>query len=185
MGSFGRTQDVTPAEFEKQIRAQYGPQADAILGVYPHSTDAEATRSSKDIRNDSSFCWNTWTWSRLQSRKGKGKAFQYWFDYHPGSPDGGSGHGSDVPYAFRTLGGPMGEPKEEDLKLSDMISSYWINFARSGDPNGPGLPEWPAFSEDDQKVMVFDAVPSARPVPHPNRLEALDAYFAWLRGKNE
>ena len=185
MGSFGRTQDVTPAEFEKQIRAQYGPQADAILGVYPHSTDAEATRASKDIRNDSSFCWNTWTWSRLQSRKGKGKAFQYCFDYHPGLPDGGSGHGSDVPYAFRTLGGPMGGPKEEDLKLSDMISSYWINFARSGDPNGPGLPEWPAFREDDQKVMVFDAGSSARSVPHLDRLEAFDDYFAWLRGQGE
>jgi para-nitrobenzyl esterase len=185
MGSFGRTQNVTPAEFEKQIREQYGPQADAILGVYPHSTDAEATRASKDIRNDSSFCWNTWTWSRLQSRKGKGRAFQYCFDYHPGSPDGGSGHGSDVPYAFRTLGGPMGEPKEEDLKLSDMISSYWVNFARSGDPNGPGLPEWPAFTENDQKVMVFDAGPSARPVPNLGRLEAFDAYFAWLRGQSE
>ena len=79
----------------------------------------------------------------------------------------------------------MGEPKEEDLKLSDMISSYWINFARSGDPNSPGLPEWPAFSEDDQKVMVFDAVPSARPVPNLERLKAFDAYFAWLRAKTE
>jgi len=185
MGSFGRSPNLTPAEFEKQVREQYGLHADAILGVYPHSTDTAATRASKDIRNDSSFCWNTWTWSRLQSRKGKGKAFQYYFDYHPGSPDGGSGHGSDVPYAFRTLGGPMGEPKEEDLKLSDMISSYWINFARSGDPNDPGLPEWPAFTENDQKVMMFDAAPGARPVPNLDRLEVLDAYFSWLRGKTE
>jgi para-nitrobenzyl esterase len=181
MGSFGGTQNVTPAEFEKQIRTQYGLQADAILGVYPHSTDAEATRASKDIRNDSSFCWNTRAWSRLQFRKGKGKAFQYCFDYHPGSPDGGSGHGSDVPYAFRTMGGPMGELKEEDLKLSDMISSYWINFARSGDPNAPGLPEWPAFTENDQKVMAFDAGPGVQPVPNLDRLEVFDAYFAWLR----
>jgi para-nitrobenzyl esterase len=185
MGSFGRTQNIMPEEFEKQIRAQYGPQADAILSAYPHSTDTEATKASKDIRNDSSFSWNTWTWARLQSRNGKGKAFQYYFDYHPGSPNGGSGHGSDVPYAFQTLGGPVGEPKEGDLRLSDMISSYWINFARSGDPNGPGLPEWPAFTENDQKVMVFDAGPSARPVPNLDRLEVFDAYFAWLRGHSE
>jgi para-nitrobenzyl esterase len=184
MGSFGRSPNVTPVEFEKQIREQYGPKADAILGAYPHSTDAEATRASKDIRNIS-FSWNTWTWSHLQSRKGKGKAFQYYFDYHPNSPDGGSGHGSDVPYAFQTLGGPMGAPKQEDLKLSDMISSYWINFARSGDPNGPGLPKWPAFTEDDQKVMVFDTAPGARPVPNLDRLKVFDAYFAWRRGKSE
>lgn len=185
MGSFGRTDNITPEEFEKQIKSQYGPHADAILGTYPHSTDAEATKASKDIRNDSSFCWNTWAWSRLQSRKGKGKAFQYYFDYHPRSTDGGSGHGNDVPYAFQTLGGPMGEPKQEDLKLSNMISSYWVNFARSGDPNAPGLPEWPAFKEDDQKVMVFDTAPSARPLPNLDRLKVFDAYFAWRRGEKE
>jgi para-nitrobenzyl esterase len=184
MGSFGPTQNITPEQFEKQIRAQYSSQADAILAVYPHSTDAEATKSSKDIRNDSSFSWNTWTWSRLQTRNGKGKAFQYYFDYHPGSPDGGSGHGSDVPYAFQTLGGPTA-PGEEDLKLSDMISDYWINFARTGDPNGPDLPEWPAFSEDDQKVMVFDEAPGARPLPNLDRLKVIDTYFSWLREKNK
>jgi para-nitrobenzyl esterase len=185
MGAFGPTQNITPEEFEKQINDQYGPNANAILATYPHSTDAEATRASKDIRNDSSFSWNTWTWSRLQSQKGKNKAFQYYFDYHPDNPDGGSGHGSDVPYAFQTLGGPMGEPKQEDLKLSDMISTYWINFAKSGDPNGPGLPEWPAFSENDQKVMVFDETPGSRPLPILDRLKVIDAYFASLRGKSK
>jgi para-nitrobenzyl esterase len=76
----------------------------------------------------------------------------------------------------------MGAPKEEDLKLSDMISSYWVNFARSGDPNGPGLPEWSHFSEDGQKVMVYDTAPSTRPLPNLDKLKILDAYFAWRRG---
>lgn len=184
MGSFGRTQNITPAEFEKQIRAQYGPNADAILSAHPHSTEAEATRASKDIRNDSSFSWNTWTWSRLQTQNGKGKAYQYYFDYHPNLPEGGSGHGSDVPHAFQTLGGRTA-PGEEDLKLSDMISSYWINFAKSGDPNGPGLPEWPAFATDDQKVMVFDTSPGAMPVLNLERLKTMDAYFSWIREKSQ
>ena len=172
--------NVTAAEFEKQIKSQYGPHADAILSVYPHSTDAEAAKASRGVRQSSSS-WNTWTWARLQSQKGKGKAFEYLFDYHPGSPDVGSGHGSDVPYAFQTLGGRQGAPKPEDLKLSDMISSYWVNFAKSGDPNGPGLPKWPAFAENDQKVMVFDAAPSARPVPNLDKVKAFDAYISWLR----
>jgi len=181
-GAFGGSQDITPDEFKKQIQSQYGSYADTILGAYSHSTEAEATKSSRDLRNDSSFTWNTWTWSRLQSRKGK-NAFQYYFDYHPDSPDGGSGHGSDVPYAFQTLAGPAEELKQEDLKLSDMISSYWINFAKSGDPNGPGLPEWPAFNEDDQKVMIFDEVPGARPLPVIERLKVFDGYIEGLRGK--
>jgi para-nitrobenzyl esterase len=75
----------------------------------------------------------------------------------------------------------MGEPSPEDLRLSDKISSYWVNFAITGDPNGPGLPEWPAFAEDNQKVMVFDKAPSARPVPNIDKLKAFDAYTTWVR----
>ncbi len=184
MGSFGGNQNITKADFEKQIKEQYGKEAEIILSGYPHSTDAEATKASRDLRNDNSFSWNTWTWSRLQSQKGKNRAYQYYFDYNPKAPDAGSGHGSDVPYAFQTLGGPTA-PSEEDLKLSDMISTCWVNFAKTGDPNGQGLPEWPAFSENDQKVMVFDAAPGARPVPNMERLKVIDSYFTLLRGKNE
>jgi para-nitrobenzyl esterase len=185
MGSLGGTQNLTPEQFEEQIKTQYGAQADIFLTAYPHSTEAEATQASRDNRNDT-FTWNTLAWSRLQTQNGKNKVYQYYFDYHPNSPDGGSGHGSDVPYAFRTLsGGPAGEPKEADLKLSDMISSYWVNFAKSGNPNGSGLPEWPAFKMDDKKVMVFDTAPGARPVPSLDRFKAFDTYFSGLRGERK
>jgi para-nitrobenzyl esterase len=152
--------------------------------VYPHATDEEAAKSSADLGRDSTFAWSTWTWARLQTEKGKGKAYEYYYDYH--APDAaGSGHGSDVPYAFQTLGGPQAEPKPEGLKLSDMISSYWANFAKTGDPNGPDLPQWPAFDENDQKAMVFDAEPSARPMPNLDKLQAFDAYISWLREQQE
>jgi para-nitrobenzyl esterase len=181
LGSFGGRGSASAAQFDKQVKSQYGPHADAILSVYPHSTDAEAAKSTKELSRESTFSWSTWTWARLQSEKGKGKAFEYYYDYHAPNVDG-SGHGSDVPYAFQTLsGGRGGAPKPEDLKLSDMISSYWVNFAKSGDPNGPGLPKWPAFTENDQKAMVFDASPSARPMPNLNKLKAYDAYISWRR----
>ncbi len=179
MGGRGNT---TPEAFEKQIKSQYGAHADAILKAYPHSTDAEAAKASRGVRQSSSS-WNTWSWARLQSQKGKGKAFEYLFDYVHTSPDLGSGHGSDVPYAFQTLAGRQAAPKPEDLKLSDMISSYWVNFAKSGDPNGPGLPKWPAFIENDQKVMLFDASPSARPLPNLDSVKVFDAYISWLKGQ--
>ena len=182
LGSFGgRGQAITAAGFEERIKAQYGPHAGAILSVYPHATDAEATKSSKDISRDSMFSWSTWTWARMQSRQGKGKAFLYYYDYH--APDvESSGHGSDVPYAFQTLGaGRGGAPKPEDLELSAKISSYWVNFAKTGDPNGPGLPKWPGFTENDQQAMVFDATPGARPVPNLDKVKAFDAYMSWRR----
>ena len=107
LGAFGGRGNITAAQFEKQIKSQYGPHADAILSVYPHSTDAEAAKSSKELSRDSMFSWSTWTWARLQSEKGKGKAFEYYYDYHAPNVDG-SGHGSDVPYAFQTLSGRTG-----------------------------------------------------------------------------
>ena len=61
------------------------------------------------------------------------------------------------------------------------MSRYWTNFAKTGDPNGPGLPEWPAFDEKGQRVMVFDGDSGAQPVPNLKKLEAMDAYFAWRR----
>jgi para-nitrobenzyl esterase len=177
--TMGGRGNVTPEAFEKQIKDQYGPHAEAFLSAFPHSTDAEAAKASRAVRQSSSS-WNAWTWARLQSQKGKGKAFQYVFDYVHTSPDVGSGHGSDVPYAFQTLGG-QDAPKPEDMKLSDMISSYWVNFAKNGDPNGPGLPKWPAFSENDLKVMVLDAVPGARPLPNLDNVKVFDAYISWAR----
>jgi para-nitrobenzyl esterase len=65
--------------------------------------------------------------------------------------------------------------------MSEIVSRYWVNFAKTGDPNGAGLPTWPAFTEAEQQVMVFDAETSARPVPNLKMLQAMDAHFAWLR----
>jgi para-nitrobenzyl esterase len=56
-----------------------------------------------------------------------------------------------------------------------------VNFAKNGDPNGPGLPAWPAFSAAAQNAMHFDTQSSARPVPNMPQLKALDAYYAWRR----
>jgi para-nitrobenzyl esterase len=61
------------------------------------------------------------------------------------------------------------------------MSSYWVNFAGSGDPNGPGLPEWPVFDEAEQEAMIFNKTTGAQPYPNLKRIEAFDAYYAKLR----
>jgi len=62
------------------------------------------------------------------------------------------------------------------------MSSYWVNFAKNGDPNGAELPPWPAFTDAKPSVMHFDAAPSAHlGVPNFKQLSALDQYFAWRR----
>ena len=171
----------TPEGFETQVRANSGPAAEAILKAYPHSTVTEAFKASKDIFRDGAFAWHTWTWAKLQSRKGKNKAFVYYFDQRtPSSPDGSS-HDAELGCVFRNLKAWTGGPMPDNVRLSDLMSSYWVNFARSGDPNGPGLPAWPAFTETDMTVMVFDKNPGARPMPHLEKLMAMDAYYSWRR----
>ena len=56
----------------------------------------------------------------------------------------GAPHGGEIAYVFGTLsGGRGGPPSAEDLAVSRMAQSYWVNFAKTGDPNGAGLPDWP------------------------------------------
>jgi para-nitrobenzyl esterase len=61
------------------------------------------------------------------------------------------------------------------------MATYWTNFAKRGDPNGDGLPHWPAFTAANQQRMVFKDTPQARPYDNLPQLEAMDAYFAWRR----
>lgn len=172
---------VTAASFEQQIRSGYGPAADAILAVYPHATDAEALKSSQDIFRESAFAWHTWAWATLQTQKGKGKAYVYYFDHRTARSPDGARHASEIPFVFGILGGFGGTPTPEEVALSDLMHAYWINFATSGDPNGHGLPSWPAFTPKDQRAMFFDTAPSARPLPNQDKLKALDGYYAWRR----
>jgi para-nitrobenzyl esterase len=172
---------ASPEEFETQVRTNFGPAAEAMISAYPHSSAAEVFKAAKDIVRDVAFGWNTWTWAKLQTRKGKNKAFVYYFDQRtPGSPDGSS-HAAELGCVFRNLKSWTGSPSPRNAELSDLMSSYWVNFAKSGDPNGPGLPEWPAFTEKEMSVMFFDKNPGARPMPHLERLKAIDTYYAWRK----
>jgi para-nitrobenzyl esterase len=175
----GRT---TASAFEAMVRGGYSEHADAILAAYPHANDDEATESAQDLMRDVLFAWPTWAWARLQASHGNNEAFVYYFDHRTPQSPNGANHAAELRYVFRTLDARGGEPRPEDTAMSDLMSRYWTNFAKTGDPNGPGLPAWPAFDASEQQVMVFDAAPGARPVPNRRMLEAVDEYFDWRRG---
>jgi para-nitrobenzyl esterase len=172
---------TTPAEFEAQIRGTYGTSAEAILAVYPHASDAAAQRSSRDVFRDSAFGWNAWIWARLQSKHGKGKVYSYYFDQVAPrdsmfySPDGAV-HTGEVPYVFGTLDAPTAYT-DQDRALSDAMQSYWVNFARTGNPNGPGLPDWPAFTADSLQLMTLRGTAALAPMPNMEKVRAFDAYY--------
>ena len=87
----------------------------------------------------------------------------------------------DVPYVFQTLDRNDAKLTPGDWTVSDLVSTYWTNFAKHGNPNGPGVPSWPEFTPGDRRVMYFHNTAGPGPVPSATALEVLDAYFAWRR----
>jgi para-nitrobenzyl esterase len=172
--------------YQKTIRAGYGEYTDKILAAYPGGTDAEALRSSRDMFRDATFAWPTWTWARLQSKTGKGKVYVYYFSHRPPYPDApqykgwGAAHAGEIAYVFGNFSATM-PAATTDRTVSEEISSYWVNFAKKGDPNGTGLPHWPAFTNTSAQVMNLDDPAKAIDVPNLQKLNVLDGYFAWRR----
>jgi para-nitrobenzyl esterase len=146
--------------------------------LYPASDDLTAERASEQSERDNHFGWQSWTWAKRQGLTGKSRAWYYFFDVQapPGNGaavanDWGAHHEGEIPYVFGT-GVNWGE---RDRRVSDRMQDYWVNFARTGDPNGAGLPAWSAFDAARPVHMVFDDAPSARPLAGQDRLAFWEA----------
>jgi para-nitrobenzyl esterase len=138
-------------------------------------------KSYEDLSRDSSSGWNSWTWARLHTLHGHSKVFLYYFDVSPPDSTVGAYHGAETQYVF---GRPSATARIEDAQVSQLMRRYWINFAKSADPNGPGLPVWPAFSENASDAMIFDRNSSARRLPNVDRMRAIDSFFTCvIRGR--
>jgi para-nitrobenzyl esterase len=162
------------SEIGKDAPAACAPQIAAVLAHYSHETDSVAVRSYEELSRDSSSGWNNWTWARLHALHGHSKVFLYYFDVSPPDSTVGAHHGAETEYVF---GRPSATARFEDAQVSQLMRRYWINFARSADPNGPGLPVWPAFSDNASDAMIFDRNSSARRLPNVDRMRAIDSFY--------
>jgi para-nitrobenzyl esterase len=91
----------------------------------------------------------------------------------------GAQHGAEIPYAFNWPNGRRSDVvpwTAADKALAEQVSSYWVNFATTGDPNGRGLPGWTAFDRATEQSMEFADVPRMVPLPHKPALDFLDAH---------
>jgi para-nitrobenzyl esterase len=118
------------------------------------------------------------TWARMQTKTGKAPAYLYYFSRvapGPMSAHYGAFHASEISYVFGT--GDIGKRHwgELDHQLSETMSSYWVNFATTGNPNGKGLPTWPAYDEKKDVAMGFGDKVETIPVPNKAALDFLAA----------
>ena len=174
--------------FRERNEKRYGPDASAFFKIYPFTNDEEAHAASAAAMRDQTFGWEMRTWARMETKTGKSKTYLYFFSRVPPGPNAarmGAYHSSEIAYVFNNVNGgpnPQSRPWEDvDHKLADLMSSYWVNFAATGDPNGKGLLKWPAYHEKNDLVMGFGDQVKVMPVPHKAALDFLDAYFERLR----
>ncbi|MER6082822.1 carboxylesterase family protein [Streptomyces sp. NPDC001833] len=144
-------------------RRKFGPLAGEFLRLYPAATDDEAAlAASAAVRDNSRLSTALWgaDWTRHTTRP----VHTYFWTHRapvPGSAVRRAAHGSEIDYVFGNPAPGTAPWTDEDRAVADTVSAYWINFAATGDPNGTGLPHWPAFSPDT--VMEIGA--HCRPVP--------------------
>ena len=150
-------------DFHKRMEAQYPGLAKELDTVYPVKTDADIAQAMLGVGRDTTFTLEMRTWARFVTAGGPSaatragtNAFLYQFTHVPPSPNAktwGAYHASEIPYVFGTLRTRDWPFTGTDFTLSDRMSSYWVNFATSGDPNGRSLPKWTPYDANAEPYL--------------------------------
>ncbi len=173
------------ASLKATAEKDFGDKSSAFLNVYSAEDDMQAKRVAEDYAGDKFIAWSTWSWLEAQLRTGKKPIYRYRFDLappasDPKAPDLGAYHSAEIEYVFGALDSKAKVPwRASDRQLSEQMQKYWANFARSGDPNGAGLPQWPVYeAASGWQVMHLDEKPVARKDSHRDRYLFLSTVWA-------
>jgi len=182
---------VTDAEYEPRVRRQYGADADRVLAAYAAVARESVTEALFNETTDAGMGAGARRWVRTVAAAG-GPTWLYYFSYAPpvfrlyitddphlDSPNGprgmGAYHSGDLAYVFDNVGYVDVGWDDYDRHLADVISSYWVSFARSGDPNADGLPAWPQYDATKDELMQFGSTIAAVRNPRADKLDLWDS----------
>ena len=172
---FARLQ--SKAAFEKGLQDDYGPLADRVRALYPVADDASELTAAQTMFGDVGFGWPNWSLAEAQIRTGKAPVYVYHFDQPPprasAYPFTGKGafHADDLAFVFGTH--PDNWPAG-DQTVSALMQDYWVNFAKTGNPNGGQAPAWPPYARGRRVLWFQNGTAQPGPVPREGELKQLD-----------
>lgn len=132
-------------------REAFAARKDAFLALCPVATDQEAREVAKRTQIEYRMA-STFHWAKRRAKSCGTPAYLYLFDQAVAS-ERGAYHGSDLAYGFNDLQEGDRAWTEDDRRVADLVSSYWANFVKTGNPNGAGLPAWVAFDAEHPAAM--------------------------------
>ena len=141
-GSLMGNKTMTPEKYKQDAIEKWGDKAEEYLKLFPGNTDDEVASSLKEFSLMQFAALPAYLWAGFS----KNKAFIYQFSHvpvdKPEFPDYGAFHTSEVPFALHTLHLWKRPWREVDFAVEKTMNDFWVNFVKTGDPNGKGLPEW-------------------------------------------
>lgn len=146
--------------------------SDAVMARYPGATDAQALASINQLTNDW-WGWRMLHWAALQKTYGKSKTYAYYFAHRPAEPltpcnyGCGAGHGVEIQYVFDNLGNARPWTRQ-DRQLATRMADTWVQFARTGNPNGKGLPAWQVYDGSNATVLPIASEAELKAFPLPD-----------------
>jgi len=184
---FFANKPVDRYNFKERLADDFSSPLVWILHPKPGDTDADAQATAAAFEGDMRFRWDMWTWARLASRAGRGKVYFYEFARTPPFVRGdryfgmGATHGMEMRYVFSHLDQQNLPWTAQDRRLAEVLPAYWTNFAKTGDPNGPGLPVWPEFRSARGQIMVLGDRIEPQSIPGEASLRQIDRVYATVR----
>ena len=172
---------IKVADYETKVRSTYGAWADEVLALYPAKTEMQTYYGQSDIFRDGSFAWGTYAWANLQTKTGKGKVYMYYFDQDSEntifrSPRGGALHVAEMPFIYGYKFG-NGKMTETEQHMQQIMSRYWINFTKTGNPNQDGLPYWTSYEKGKPTVMIMKEGFHLGPVQNQRQMDFFEKFF--------